>query len=162
MVLAGAALVLAAWPVGYIAAVFSGGGHGSPFDGDWVEAVWGAALLAIPVLMIAIGIACFAATTQRRLRIAGLVALTIPLDFAVIAGAMWQMSRPDPLPIAHPVSPPMPDPTKMKIVAADGPTHVGIACSVTGDECVTTTTTYTATGKTTRRTVEKITSPAKR
>jgi hypothetical protein len=48
----------------------------------------------------------------------------------------------------------------MKAVPAEGPTQVGIACSAAGDECITTTTTYSAAGPRTTRKVEKITSRA--
>ena len=161
MLLLGAILLLTAWPVGYLAAVISGGGHGSPFDGSTTEAIWGAAMLAIPLLMIAVGIACLAATNRRRLKFAGAVALLIPLDIAVAIGSLQLLMRTEPPPVAYPVGRPPADLGTMNAIAATGPTHVAIACSVKGDECVETTTTYTPDGPVTTREVEKIT-PAER
>src|SRR5690348_9903847 len=83
LMLTGIALIAAAWPIGFVAMVIAGGGHGSPFDGSASEAVWGAAMWAIPLIMIVIGIACLAARSPRRARFAGLVALALPLDLAL-------------------------------------------------------------------------------
>ncbi|HEY6048109.1 MAG TPA: hypothetical protein VIV07_03585, partial [Sphingomicrobium sp.] len=99
----GAVLIAAAWPVGFLAAVIAGGGHSSPFGHSPAEAVLGTAMLAVAVLMIALGTACLAATNLRRLRIAGLVGLLFPLDFLVIAGAIWYVNHPPP-PVYIPAS----------------------------------------------------------
>ena len=96
VLLFGVVLIAAAWPVGFILAVISGGGHGSPFGHSNVETVFGAAMLAVPVLMLALGICFVAATNLGRLRIAAALALLIPVDVAVIAGAVWQMNQPEP------------------------------------------------------------------
>ena len=157
----GLALIPAAWPVGYLAMVIAGGGHSSPFDGSATEAVWGAAMLAIPLIMIVIGIACIAAKTPRRARFAGIVALALPLDLALAIGALWYLNRPDP-PLAHPVMPRAPEILPGNAVVLGGPTQVAIGCSAKGDECVTRTTTYDSAGKaTTTRKVERVTSPAR-
>ena len=105
VLLLGGILIAAAWPVGFILAVISGGGHGSPFGHSLVENVFGGAMLAMPVLMVALGIAFLAATSLQRLRIAAGLALLIPVDVAVIAVAIWQMNQPEP-----PVIIPPPDP----------------------------------------------------
>ena len=160
LALVGVVLLCAAGPVGFIAAVVSGGGHGSPFDGDWAEATFGAAMLAIPILMIVVGIAYASATTHRRIRIAAALTLLLPLDLAVAFTFSYLAMRPDPV-VAYPVNEPQADFTTLKPVPSTGPTHVGIACSVAGDECVTTTTTLTPSGTTTTREAEKTTSAAR-
>jgi hypothetical protein len=70
--------------------------------------------------------------------------------------------RPDPRSVAYPVGVPPAEFGTTNVVVATGPTHVGIACSVTGDECVTSTTTYTPDGPVTTREVEKMNPPARR
>jgi hypothetical protein len=156
MLLLGACLLLLAWPVGFAAAVFSGGGHGSPFDGSAAEAVFGAAMLAIPVLMIVLGIACLAARDRFGVKVATMIALLIPADLALAVTAASLAMRSDP-PVAYPVQRQLPSITSENIVIGPGPTHVGVACSAAGDECVTSTTTYSADGEpTTTRKVEKI------
>jgi hypothetical protein len=101
----GGVLIAAAWPIGFILAVISGGGHGSPFGHSVVENVFGAAMLAVPVLMLALGIAFIAASSLRRLRIAAALGLLIPIDLAVIAAAVWQMDQPPPPVILPPADP---------------------------------------------------------
>lgn len=154
MMLAGFALLLLAWPIGFGAMVIAGGGHGSPFDSNWIEAAFGVTMLAIPVLMIIIGIACLAATTRGRMRVAGMLALLIPVDLAAAVVTMQLAMRPDSV-VAYPVQP-TPDLSRPAAAVGGGPTIVSIACSAAGDECVTTTTEHGPTGEKTTRKVEKV------
>ena len=129
--------MLAVWPIGFLAMVVAGGGHGSPFDGSASEWIMGAALWAIPVLMIALGIACLAATTRKRLLIVAALAAAIPLDLvlALVAGRIASEPRSG-AEFARP-APPL-DPKPMRVTEEGIGKSIGIACSVETGECTTT------------------------
>jgi hypothetical protein len=137
LILAGLLLLGLIWPVGFAALVISGGGHGSPFDGGPAEFVMGLALLAVPVIMLVLGLACLACTTRRRLRVLPFLALAVPLDLvvALVAGA-YAMRSPSPRSYAVP---PANTAGQAPMVAEGGGTTVSIACNPTTGACITTT-----------------------
>lgn len=135
LVLAGMLLLLLAWPVGFGAMVFSGGGHGSPFDGSVSEWIFGAAMVGIPLLMLMLGIACIVATSRRRLWAVWLLAAAIPADLAVAATAMHIASRPRP-PKSYAISAAEADINRGPMIAGPPGRSIGIACSAMTDECV--------------------------
>jgi hypothetical protein len=134
LVLAGLILVAAAWPVAFLGMVFAGGGHTSPFAGPLSQQVFAAAMLVGPLMMIVVGIVCLAAINAWRARLAGLLALAIPLDAAVAAIALWETNRPPP-PAGYlvPADKGLIGPAR---TVATGPTVVSIACSARTGKCV--------------------------
>jgi hypothetical protein len=92
----GALLAVAAWPLAFLAAVFAGGGHGSPFGHRPSDAAFGAALLGVPALLFLLGnVLMWTRGTSRR-RLTAIILVLIPVDVAVAAVADWQMNQPEP------------------------------------------------------------------
>jgi hypothetical protein len=105
MGIAGAVLVVGAWPLEYLLAVIAGGGHGSPFGYTPAEATLGGAMLAFPVLLLLVGIALLFAARSGRWVPAAAIGLLLPLDFGVAAAALSIVNRPEP-PVMYTPPPP--------------------------------------------------------
>jgi hypothetical protein len=82
LILAGLLLVAISGPIAFVFAVIAGGGHGSPFDDGAAAFAMGITLLAVPLLIAVLGIICIVCTTRLRLRIAGGIAVSIPIVLA--------------------------------------------------------------------------------
>ncbi|HEX8535325.1 MAG TPA: hypothetical protein VF662_14260 [Allosphingosinicella sp.] len=83
----GVTSIAAAFPLAYVALVFLGGGHGNPFGAaGWSEWLFRAALLGIPLLLVAAGFAAIACSNRRGLRKLALIVALIPA-FVLIAFA---------------------------------------------------------------------------
>ena len=113
--LTGVALAAAAWPLAFLAAVVAGGGHNSPFGHSALEATFGIALIAVPLLLFLLGIALMRASFTGGHKIAAAIGLLIPIDAAIASAAMWKLNQPPP-----PVMMPAPDPNAV-IPATSGP-----------------------------------------
>ena len=135
LILIGLILTIGAWPLGFIFAVVAGGGHGSPFDGGATEFAMGVALLAVPFLVLLLGIACLACTNRVRLRIVGMLAAAVPATFVVAVALGHAASQPrDGGEFAMP-GPPILD-TPHQVIAEPGGKHVSIACNSVSGECL--------------------------
>jgi hypothetical protein len=135
LILVGLVLTVGAWPMAFVFAVFSGGGHGSPFDGDAVEFAMGVAILGVPFFVLLLGIACIACTNRCRLRIVGALAAAVPVTFVIAVLLMRAASRPHShAELATPAPPIVNDASRA--VAMPGGKHVSIACNAATGECV--------------------------
>ena len=138
LIFLGLILIPLAFPVGFIAMVFSGGGHGSPFDGGPAEFIFGLAMLGIPAVMIALGIACLSCSNRWLLRVVGALALALPIDLAVALVALRIASEPSEPEFRRA---PLPEPQvqlgRSVIVRGTG-RSVSMLCDAENDKCVET------------------------
>lgn len=100
LVALGLALVPVGLFTGYIALFFLDGAHGSLSP---LQAAYDAAVLAIPLLLLAIGLASLAATNRRRLRVATFLFWALLADLPLVWLLAHAMMMPDCTP--HPLPP---------------------------------------------------------
>lgn len=95
--IAGFALIAASFYIGFIALVFLGGGHHSPFsEAPWFHWVFRLAVLGIPLSVAALGITCLIYRNKRDWRRPAFVFLAVAIDLVVIfAAAAYSNSQRD-------------------------------------------------------------------
>jgi hypothetical protein len=98
---AGAFLLVTGVALGFLALAIAGGGHVWPFSGSTDDVMFASALLSLPATIIATGLALLR-PNAARVGIAAGIALLLPVDAAIIAGAIWHLNRPEP-PVSIPL-----------------------------------------------------------
>jgi hypothetical protein len=133
LTLVGLLLSLVSLPLGFGFAIFSGGGHGSPFDGGAAEFAFGLTFLAVPLLILMLGIACLVCTNRVRLRIVAALGAAVPLTFGLAVFFGWWASQPHDHPELVTPAPPL---KSDEVIVQGGGKHVSISCNAVSGECV--------------------------
>ena len=94
LILLGLLLVPLSLPLAYGFAIISGGGHSSPFEGSAAEFAFGVTFIAVPFLVLLLGIASLACTNRTRLKIVIGLAAAVPATFALAVCFGYLASRP--------------------------------------------------------------------
>ena len=135
LILLGLLLVPLSLPLAYGFAIISGGGHGSPFEGSATEFAFGVTFIAVPFLVLLLGIASLACTNRTRLRIVIALAAAVPATFAIAVCFGYLASRPHEHPELITPAPPL-DLDPSQVTVQGGGKHVSIACNPVDGECV--------------------------
>ena len=135
LILLGLLLVPLSLPLAYGSAIISGGGHGSPFDGGAAEFAFGVTFLAVPCLILLLGIACLACTNRTRLKIVIGLAAAVPATFGLASWFGYLASRPHDHPELITPAPPL-DLNSSRVTVLSGGKHVSVACNPVSGECV--------------------------
>jgi hypothetical protein len=86
--LVGLTLLALSLPIGFVCLVIASGGHGNPFKGSAIDVAVALELIAVPVLLIAVGIASLVCTNHWRLRLVAALALALGLDLLLVIVTM--------------------------------------------------------------------------
>ena len=135
LIFLGLLLIPLSLPLAYAFAVISGGGHGSPFDGGAAEFAFGATFLAVPCLILLLGVACLSCTNRTRLKIVIGLAAAVPATFALASWFGYLASRPHDHPELITPAPPL-DLQSSRVTVRSGGKHVSVACNPVSGECV--------------------------
>jgi hypothetical protein len=135
LILLGLLLVPLSLPLAYGFAIISGGGHGSPFEGSAAEFAFGVTFIAVPFLVLLLGIASLACTNRTRLKIVIGLAAAVPATFALAVYFGYLASRPHEHPELITPAPPR-DLDPSQVTVQGGGKHVSIACNPIDGECV--------------------------
>lgn len=94
----GIASIVAAFPLAYLILIFLGGGHGNPFGPTiWSDWVFRVALLAVPALLILLGLSGVLCANRRGLRRMAVIGALIAASMliAIVAAAYSNAARKD-------------------------------------------------------------------
>jgi hypothetical protein len=135
LILLGLLLVPLSLPLAFGFAIISGGGHGSPFEGSAAEFAFGVTFIAVPFLVLLLGIACLACTNRTRLKIVIGLAAAVPATFALAIYFGYLASRHHEHPELITPAPPL-DLDPSQVTVQGGGKHVSIACNPVDGGCV--------------------------
>jgi hypothetical protein len=78
--LVGIGLIVLSLPIGFVCLVIASGGHGDPFKGSVIDVAVALEMIAVPLLLIAVGITCVVCTNRWRLPLLAALTLALGLD----------------------------------------------------------------------------------
>ena len=78
--LVGLTLLASSLPIGFVCLVIASGGYGDPFRGSAIDVAVALQMIAVPVLLVAVGITSLVSTNRWRLRLVAALALALGLD----------------------------------------------------------------------------------
>jgi hypothetical protein len=82
--LVGLVLLGLSLPIGFVCLVIASGGHGDPFKGSVIDVAVALEMIAVPLLLIVLGITCLACTNRWRLRLLAALTLALGLDVLLV------------------------------------------------------------------------------
>jgi hypothetical protein len=84
LLLVGLVLLGLSLPIGFLCLVIASGGHGNPFEGSVIDVAVALEMIAVPLLLGAVGIACVMCTNRWRLRLVAALTFALGLDVLLV------------------------------------------------------------------------------